>query len=148
VTVTYEKSDGQPIVDEPAPDAVEAIEIAELDEEADLQQDEIAATPSEIDEPAEAEYSDPAVLLDESLEAFESSKVFWEQGNFDDAFAALDRSYELMAEVPPNGDPYIAQQKDDLRFFNDTATTEIYTSRQTTVGDMTGAIPLVMNEYG
>ena len=32
-----------------------------------------------------------------------------EQGNFDDAFAALDRAYQLMAEVPPNGDPFIAQ---------------------------------------
>ena len=148
VTVTYERSEGQLSDVEPAPETESVPEIAELEEETFESVGDIEEAPLEESiETADLEPADPALLLDESLEAFESSKVFWEQGNFDDAFAALDRSYELMAEVPPNGDPYVAQQKDDLRHLISRRITEIYASRQTTVGDMTGAIPLVMNEY-
>ena len=148
VTVTYEKSEGQPTLVEPEPEPEAAPEIAELDEEAIEPKSQIEASDLDVaSERYDNQVSDPAQLLDESLEAFESSKIFWEQGNFDDAFAALDRSYELMAEVPPNGDPYIAQQKDDLRHLISRRITEIYASRQTTAGDMTGAIPMVMNEY-
>jgi membrane-bound lytic murein transglycosylase D len=150
VSVTYEKSEGQTGEVESATEPVADSAIAQLDEEEESVPDlEDEDSPSARESPTSstAGYSDPALLLEESLEAFESSKVFWEQGNFDDAFAALDRSYELMAEVPPNGDPYIAQQKEDLRHLISRRITEIYASRQTTVGDMTGAIPLVMNEY-
>lgn len=148
VTVTYEKSEGQLSEAVPAPEIEVFPEIAEMEEENVDAIGEVDGSPlDQVIESADLESADPALLLEESLEAFESSKIFWEQGNFDDAFAALDRSYELMAEVPPNGDPYIAQQKDDLRHLISRRITEIYASRQTTVGDMSGAIPLVMNEY-
>ncbi len=119
-------------------------EITELDgDEPGLEEIPAIAEESE----AEADTIDPTRLLEESLEAFESSKVFWEQGNFEDAFAALDRSYELMAAVPPNGDPYIAQEKEDLRHLISRRIIEIYASRQTTVGDMGKAIPIEINDY-
>lgn len=98
-------------------------------------------------EPAEPAAVDSATLLRESLEAFESAQVFWEQGNYDDAFAALDRAYQLMAEVPPDGDPFIAQEKEGMRQLISRRIIEIYASRQTTVGDMDKAIPVEVNSY-
>lgn len=89
---------------------------------------------------------DHAAVLDDALEAFESSEHFWQEGNFEDAFAALDRAYELMASVPTNGDPYVAQQKEDLRHVISRRVVEIYASRQAVVGDVNGSIPQVINE--
>ncbi|MEJ2086598.1 MAG: lytic transglycosylase domain-containing protein, partial [Acidobacteriota bacterium] len=61
--------------------------------------------------------------------------------------SALDRSYQLMADVPPNGDALVAQEKEDLRRLISRRIVEVYASRQTTVGDMSLEIPRVMNEY-
>lgn len=126
------------------PETTPASEIQELGIESDALPAELIA---ELEEPSEPKSVDPATLLRESLEAFESSQVFWGQGNFDDAFAALDRAYQLMAEVPPNGDPFIAQEKEDLRHVISRRIIEIYASRRTTVGDMNGAIPVEINDY-
>jgi len=84
--------------------------------------------------------------LADALEAYESSEVFWQQGGFDDAFAALDRAYELMAAVPMNGDPAVNQEKDNLRRLISHRLVEIYASLQTTVGDMDRSIPLTVND--
>jgi len=140
VVVSYQPSEDPQPVTEPA--TTPASEIQELGIETN-EPEPIA----ELEEPAEPESVDPATLLQESLEAFESSQVFWGQGNFDDAFAALDRAYQLMAEVPPNGDPFVAQEKEDLRHVISRRIIEIYASRRTTVGDMNGAIPVEINEY-
>lgn len=96
-------------------------------------------------DPESAE-ADGGALLEDSLEAFESADVFWQGGNFEDAFAALDRAYELMASVPSDGDPLLAQQKEDLRHLISRRVVEIYASRQTAVGNRNGSIPLVVNE--
>ena len=143
VAVTYDEASDTPRAAEEA-----MPEIIELPAESPELPAETTDEPmTEREEPIEPEPVDPATLLDESLEAYESAQVFWEQGNFDDAFAALDRSYELMAEVPPNGDPYIAQEKEDLRHLISRRIIEINASRRTTVGDMNKAIPIEMNEY-
>ena len=147
VTVEYDESQGEAAEVAEAGAADELPEITELEAESTAPPVVATVEVEELEEPVEPEPVDPAILLDESLEAFESSQVFWEQGNFDDAFAALDRSYELMAEVPPNGDPYIAQEKEDLRHLISRRIIEIYASRRTTVGDMYKAIPVEVNEY-
>lgn len=102
----------------------------------------------EAEDPAEPEDAaiDDSARLEESLQAFESSEAFWQQGNFEDAFAALDRAYELMASVLANGDPLLAQQKEDLRHLISRRVVEIYASRQTTVGGRNGSIPLEIND--
>ena len=89
---------------------------------------------------------DGSALLEASLEAFESSEIFWQQGAFEDAFAALDRAYELMASVPSNGNSVIAQGKEDLRHLISRRVVELYASRKTAVGDQNASIPLVLNE--
>ena len=126
------------------PEPAESIEILELDETAEP---EILVETETLDLAPSPSLPDPEQLLRESLEAYESSRVFWERGDFEDALAALDRAYELMADVPLNGDPLIAQEKEDLRRVISRRIVEVYASLQTTVGDMSLEIPRVMNEY-
>jgi len=126
------------------PEIEEPIEVIELDES--VESDGVDDRESE-ERVAATEEPTPEELLQESLEAYQSSEVFWERGDFDDALAALDRSYQLMADVPPNGDALVAQEKEDLRRLISRRIVEVYASRQTTVGDMSLEIPRVMNEY-
>lgn len=88
----------------------------------------------------------PEALLQDALEAYESAKVFWEQGAFDDAFAALDHAYEAMAEVSADDDPVLAQEKENLRHLISRRVVEIYASRQTAVGDPNGSIRVTVND--
>ncbi len=82
-----------------------------------------------------------------SLEAYESADSFWMEGSFEDAFDALDRSYDLMSEVDSAGDDLLAQQKQDLRRLISRKIVEIYASQRTVVGDFEGSIPLDVNDY-
>lgn len=88
----------------------------------------------------------PEALLQDALEAYESAKVFWEQGAFDDAFAALDHAYEAMAGVSAGDDPVLAQEKENLRHLISRRVVEIYASRQTAVGDPNGSIRVTLND--
>ncbi|HUP42236.1 MAG TPA: LysM peptidoglycan-binding domain-containing protein, partial [Thermoanaerobaculia bacterium] len=90
--------------------------------------------------------ADPAALLAGSLEAFASAETSWRRGAFDDAFAALDHAYELMAAVPPDGDPLVAQEKENLRHLISRRVVEIHASRQSAVGDPNGSIRVVVND--
>ena len=96
---------------------------------------------------AEAEETpEPATLLHESLDKVEAAKGLWEMGDLDAAFASLDEAYALMARVQPAGEPVLAQEKENLRQLISRSVVEIYASRQTTVGNRNGSIPLVLNE--
>jgi membrane-bound lytic murein transglycosylase D len=132
----------------PAAEAEEALAAAR-ESAANGAPPEPAESPVEpvIDEPEAPEpVESPEEILQGSLEAYESSRIFWEQGSFEDAFAALDQAYELMSSVPPNGDPVIAQEKENLRHLISRRVIEIYASRQTTVGDIDRSIPIDINE--
>ena len=106
---------------------------------------------NEVGEPPlkirEEDEIDSATLLTDSLEAVESAQVFWEQGSFDDAFAALDHAWQLMAAVPVNGAARVGQEKEDLRHLISRRVVEIYASRRTTVGDIDRSIPVEVNSY-
>jgi len=121
--------------------------------EADGQTGQIAPdeTPPELTEVdgdvAEEEALATDELLEQALDACESAGQFWREGSFEDALAALDRAYELMLHMSSNGDPVMAQQKEDLRHLISRRIVEIYASQRTTVGDMAQAIPLVMNSH-
>lgn len=100
-------------------------------------------------EPADPAPEPPSAeeVLEEALEAYESAQEFWREGSFEDALAALDRAYELMLSVPINGDPLVAQQKDNLRHLVSRRVIEIYASRQTVVGELDRTIPLISNSH-
>lgn len=105
--------------------------------------------PAESDESSRADDQTPdaRALLNEALEAFDSAQAFWQQRSLEDAFAALDRAYELMASVEVEGDPLLAQEKEDLRHLISKRVVEIHASRLTVVGNPNGSIPLEINEY-
>jgi len=141
VKVSYqpiETEAGQPAADDPAADS----ELAETVVADEPQVSDPAAEP-----PPGQPTDDPADMLQASLQAYESAEVFWQQGDFDDAFAALDEAFELMASAPVTGDdPSLAQQKEDLRSLISKRIVEIYASRQTAVGDMDREIPVTIND--
>ncbi len=129
---------------EPAAEAAQTAE-APLDEPGAR---ELEPGDEADDETADQEASpaDPETLLHDAMDAYESAEVFWGQGAFDDAFAALDQSYELMAQVDANGDAVLGQEKENLRNLISRRIIEIYASRQTAVGNPDGSIPLEIND--
>ncbi|MGH7857226.1 MAG: lytic transglycosylase domain-containing protein [Candidatus Binatia bacterium] len=109
----------------------------------ELQPDEPAAA---VVEPTPAAPLDPEALLHESMEAYESADKLWKEGDSEDAIAALDYAYERMSEVLPlEGDPLLAQEKENLRSLISRRIVQIYASRQASVGDLSASIPMVMN---
>jgi membrane-bound lytic murein transglycosylase D len=86
-------------------------------------------------------------VLEQALEACDSAREFWREGSIEDAIAALDRAYSLMLFLPAEDDPLISQQKEDLRRLISRRIVEVYASRQTAVGELDRAIPLVSNPH-
>lgn len=113
----------------------------------DFQVEPIDADAENGGAPTEVTSPDAAKLLADSLAAYESAHSWWEQGMVDEAFAALDHAYELMAEVDVERDPLRAQDKEDLRRLISRRVVEIYASRPTAAGDLEGSIPLEVNEH-
>ena len=108
------------------------------------------AEPDEIDVAAAAPPEpilDPTDQLEEALGSYESSRESWQHGEFDEALHSLDRAYELMLTAEIGSDALLEQQKEDLRHLISRRVIEIYASRRTVVGDQSGAIPIVLNEY-
>jgi membrane-bound lytic murein transglycosylase D len=88
----------------------------------------------------------PASFLHDSLDAYESATAFWGQGALDEAVAALDHAYGLMAAVDPGADPVAAQEKENLRQLISKRILEVYASRQSAVGDPDRSIPAILND--
>jgi len=86
-------------------------------------------------------------ILDSALEFCQASNDFWEQGDLENALAALDKAYSLILQVNGEVEPQIAQQRDDLRFTISKRIIEVYASRVTVVNGDHKAIPLVMNRH-
>ncbi|TNF79056.1 MAG: lytic transglycosylase, partial [Acidobacteria bacterium] len=147
VTVTTAEQEAPPTPELSAAEEEEALatarESADNGNPVDLGEPEIEIV--DLEPAHEKPVQSPEEILQESLEAYESSRVFWEQGSFEDAFAALDQAYELMSSVQQNGDPVVAQEKENLRHLISRRVIEIYASRQTTVGDIDRSIPIDIN---
>ena len=89
--------------------------------------------------------ADAAQLVVEALEATESARVFWQEGDTEAALETLDLAYELLLQIPDDAD--MTRQKEDLRHLISRRVVEIYRSRMTTASDLSSPIPLDMNEY-
>jgi len=140
---------GKIVVHEPVPTAETSASPEAIAEAGELS---VAPEPArsvresgEVEPPPEEEV-DLGRLLHDSLDAYESATLFWKEGAIDEALAALDEAYGLMAEVPSNGDAALAQEKENLRSLIAKRVIEIYASRATSVGDLSTAIPLVIND--
>jgi membrane-bound lytic murein transglycosylase D len=89
---------------------------------------------------------DPAVLVAEALEACEFARMFWEQGNIDEALASLDHAYALLLDIPDD-DPDFDQGKQDLRHLISRRVVEVYRSRLTSAVDLKSPIPVELNSH-
>jgi membrane-bound lytic murein transglycosylase D len=97
-------------------------------------------------EPEPEPLIDPATLVAEVLEAAESARWVWEQGDIDGALATLDQAYGLLLELPDD-DPDIDQEKQNLRHLISRSVVEIYRSRLTSAVEPGSPIPLDINEH-
>jgi membrane-bound lytic murein transglycosylase D len=88
----------------------------------------------------------PAALVVEALDASESARVFWEQGDSSEALAALDHAYALLLEIPDDR-PDLHQGKEDLRHLISRQVVEIYRSRLTSAVDLGSPIPVELNAH-
>jgi membrane-bound lytic murein transglycosylase D len=84
-------------------------------------------------------------LIAEALEACESAKTLWQQGDIDGSLATLDAAYELLLQIPD--DPNLIQQKEDLRHLISLRVVDIYRSQLTTAADLNSPIPLEINDH-
>ncbi len=87
----------------------------------------------------------------EALEACESAAQFVDEGNMDDALAALDRAYELLLSLPSDDDPMAQQTRDDLRLLVAQEIVRIHSQQRTAASapkiEWSLEIPLVTNEH-
>ncbi len=76
-----------------------------------------APEPAPVAEPAPEEEptSEPERIQKEALEACQSAEELFGRGEVEAALAAVDRAYELMLELPANGDDTYLQAKEDIR---------------------------------
>jgi membrane-bound lytic murein transglycosylase D len=89
---------------------------------------------------------DPVDLVAEALEACESARIFWEEGDIDGALATLDHAYAMLLQIPEDA-PDLDQQKEDLRHLISRRVVEIYRSRLTSAVDLNSPIPVELNAH-
>ena len=98
---------------------------------------------------------EPATGPDElqrwALELCQSAEQLIDEGDIEGALSALDRAYELMLQLPDNGDDSYLQAKEDIRLLVADLITRHYragrvaAARPTTSWDL--ELPMVDNEY-
>lgn len=87
-------------------------------------------------------------ILDESLDFCQASQDFWQKGELENAFEALDQAYSLILMIDNEEiKPELIQQKEDLRFLISKRILEIYASRHIVVNGEYNAIPLEINKH-
>jgi len=85
--------------------------------------------------------------IENAMELLQAAGYFREQGDPDSAIEALDKAYAEILKVDEEGDPELAQQKEDLRFTISKRVVEAYASRYKTANGLHNAIPLTMNRH-
>ncbi|MBW1804896.1 MAG: LysM peptidoglycan-binding domain-containing protein [Deltaproteobacteria bacterium] len=86
-------------------------------------------------------------LIDTALDYCQASNDFWEQGDLDNAIAALDKAYSLTLMVNGDNNLEVMQQREDLRFTISKRIIAVYSSRFTVANGSHKAIPLEMNNH-
>jgi len=131
-----------------AHDSDDLAEMVGLLDEDDPEAAEPLDEPTEVDVVEEdiAPTEDPSALVAEALEACETARELWEQGEIEASFTTLDRAYSLLLELPAD-DPDLGQARQDLRHLISRRIVEIYRSRLTSAADLGSPIPLETNTY-
>ncbi len=133
---------------EPAEEALEADVVAEtLDgEEWTEEVDLVEEVPVE-EEPA----TEPEVIQRWALELCQAAELMLDEGDTEGALSALDQAYELMLELPGNGDGNYLQAKEDIRLLVADLISRHYRAGRTVATRPTASwdleLPMVDNEY-
>jgi len=89
---------------------------------------------------------DPAELAAEALEATVTARIFWEEGEIDEALTTLDGAYGLLLQIPVD-DPLLVQDRENLRHMISRQVVEIYRSQLTSAVDLGSPIPIDLNKH-
>jgi peptidoglycan lytic transglycosylase D len=85
--------------------------------------------------------------IEEALDLYQDGVDAWARGEWAEAIQAFDESFQIIYSIDTDKDPEIAQQKDDLRLLISKRIVEIYASRAHLHTDLSGEIPLAMNDH-
>ena len=85
--------------------------------------------------------------LNRALYLCRLSQSYWQRGDLDKAIDTLDQAYALILDVDPGSDPYLLQEKEDLRYTISRRILEIYSSRHVVINGKRNSIPLIINKH-
>jgi membrane-bound lytic murein transglycosylase D len=85
--------------------------------------------------------------LNRALYLCRLSQSYWQRGDLDKAIDTLDQAYALILDVDPASDPYLLQEKEDLRYTISRRILEIYSSRHVVINGKRNSIPLIINKH-
>ena len=85
--------------------------------------------------------------LNRALYLCRLSQSYWQRGDLDKAIDTLDQAYALILDVDPGSDPYLQQEKEDLRYTISRRILEIYSSRHVVINGKRNSIPLIINKH-
>jgi len=102
-------------------------------------------------EPSDELASEPELIQKEALELCQSAERLLDQGEVEGALQAVDRAYELMLDLPGNGDDAFLQAKEDIRLLAADLISRVYHSGRSAAARPTASwdleLPMVDNEY-
>jgi len=85
--------------------------------------------------------------IEDALDLYQEGVDAWGRGEWAEAIQAFDESFQIIYSIDGDKDPEIAQQKEDLRLLISKRIVEIYASRSHLRTDLSGEIPLAMNDH-
>jgi membrane-bound lytic murein transglycosylase D len=85
--------------------------------------------------------------MEEALDLYQDGVEAWARGEWAEAIQAFDDSFQIIYSIDTDEYPDIAQQKEDLRLLISKRIVEIYASRSHLHTDLSGEIPLAMNDH-
>jgi membrane-bound lytic murein transglycosylase D len=139
-----------PLAEAPAePDPAPAAEFERFDEAfADAS---TGREPLEGLDPSDDLASEPELVQKEALELCQSAERLLDQGEVEGALQAVDRAYELMLDLPGNGDDTFLQAKEDIRLLVADLINRLYRAGRSAAARPTASwdleLPMVDNEY-
>jgi membrane-bound lytic murein transglycosylase D len=134
-----------PVSPPPASVDLEPVDVEPLEAVADDSADEDqepTGTPSP---------TDPETVQKWALELCQSAEQLLDEGDVEGALSALDRAYELMLQLPDNGDDQYLQAKEDIRLLVADLITRHYRAGRAAAARPTASwdleLPMVDNQY-
>ena len=119
---------------------------ADINHEDDAYNEEDNVAEPEANHDASPEIADSdekQEIMESALELLEEADKLWKKGDIEQTLETLDEAYSLIIDA--NGDPAIAQEKDDLRLLISQRILSVYSSKRAVTDGKYREIPLSMN---